>query len=144
MRIFNTYGPRMRPNDGRAIPTFIRQALPGEPITVAGDGSQTRSVCYVDDLVEGILAAAAVRHAGPINIGNPHELTVLAAGRVRSASSPGRRARSSSSRGRRTTRPSASPTSRCAEALLGWEPEVAVEDGLKRTIAWFRDHPELI
>ena len=77
VRIFNTYGPRMRPNDGRAIPTFIRQALDGEPITVAGDGSQTRSVCYVSDLVEGILRLLRSAHPGPMNIGNPGELSVL-------------------------------------------------------------------
>src|SRR3954465_7476889 len=71
VRIFNTFGPRMRPNDGRAIPTFIRQALTGEPLTVAGDGSQTRSVCYVDDLVEGIVRLVHSGHPGPMNIGNP-------------------------------------------------------------------------
>src|ERR1700712_1578130 len=77
VRIFNTYGPRMRADDGRAIPTFIRQALMGEPLTVAGDGSQTRSVCYVDDLVEGIVRLLHSDLPGPVNIGNPHELTVL-------------------------------------------------------------------
>ena len=77
VRIFNTYGPRMRPDDGRAIPTFISQALRGEPITVSGDGSQTRSVCYVSDLVEGILRLLRSSHPGPMNIGNPGELTVL-------------------------------------------------------------------
>src|SRR5215468_2160523 len=78
VRIFNTHGPRMRPNDGRAIPTFIRQALTGEPLTVAGDGSQTRSVCYVDDLVEGIVRFMHSGHSGPMNIGNPDEFSVLA------------------------------------------------------------------
>src|SRR5208282_2660601 len=76
-RIFNTFGPRMRPNDGRAIPTFICQALRGEPITVAGDGSQTRSVCYATDLIEGILRLVRSSHPGPMNIGNPSELSVL-------------------------------------------------------------------
>src|SRR3982751_1927256 len=76
VRIFNTYGPRMRPHDGRAIPTFIRQALAGEPLTVAGDGQQTRSICFVSDLVDGILAMADSGHPGPINLGNPTELTV--------------------------------------------------------------------
>jgi dTDP-glucose 4,6-dehydratase len=71
VRIFNTFGPRMRPNDGRAIPTFIRQALAGEPLTVAGDGAQTRSVCYVDDLIEGLLRLLHSDLAGPVNIGNP-------------------------------------------------------------------------
>src|SRR5699024_1577899 len=77
VRIFNSYGPRMRPYDGRAIPTFIRQGLAGEPLTVAGDGSQTRSVCYVDDLVDGVLALASSPHPGPVNIGNPQELSIL-------------------------------------------------------------------
>lgn len=77
VRIFNTFGPRMRPNDGRAIPTFIRQALTGEPITVAGDGSETRSLCYVDDTVRGILALAATGHPGPVNIGNPAKVSIL-------------------------------------------------------------------
>src|SRR5687767_9776668 len=77
VRIFNTFGPRMRPNDGRAIPTFIRQALAGEPLTVAGDGSQTRSVCYVDDLVNGLLALLDSDLIGPVNVGNPHELSML-------------------------------------------------------------------
>ena len=82
VRIFNTFGPRMRPDDGRAIPTFLRQALAGEPITVAGDGSQTRSVCYVDDLVRGIVALALSEVAGPVNLGNPDELSVLALARA--------------------------------------------------------------
>ena len=77
VRIFNTFGERMDPDDGRAIPTFIRQALLGEQITVAGDGSQTRSICYVDDLVEGIVQMVHSDHSGPINIGNPHEVSVL-------------------------------------------------------------------
>jgi dTDP-glucose 4,6-dehydratase len=78
VRMFDTFGPRMRPDNGRAIPTFIRQALRGEPLTVAGDGSQTRSICYVDDLVEGIVRLLCSELPGPVNIGNPHELSVLA------------------------------------------------------------------
>jgi dTDP-glucose 4,6-dehydratase len=77
VRIFNTYGPRMRPDDGRAIPTFIRQALEKEPLTVAGDGSQTRSVCYIDDLVDGVLRLLAADLPGPVNIGNPEEISML-------------------------------------------------------------------
>src|ERR1700710_1708947 len=77
VRIFNTYGPRMRPDDGRAIPAFVQQALAGLPLTVAGDGLQTRSVCYVDDTIRGILAVAASTMNGPVNIGNPDEMTVL-------------------------------------------------------------------
>jgi len=137
VRIFNTYGPRMRPRDGRAIPTFIRQALEGEPVTVAGDGSQTRSVCYVDDLVRGVLALAGSDHAGPVNIGNPSERTVLQiAEDVVSACG-------SSSPITFVEPPVDDPTVRRpdttrAREVLGWEPEVAWEDGLARTVDWFR------
>jgi dTDP-glucose 4,6-dehydratase len=138
VRIFNTYGPRMRPDDGRAIPTFIRQALADEPITVAGDGSQTRSVCYVDDLVEGILRLAASGLPGPVNIGNPGEFTVLElAERIRDAVG-------SKSAIEFIERPEDDPSVRqpdisLARAELGWEPVVPLEDGLKPTVAWIRD-----
>ncbi|AKU16786.1 UDP-glucuronic acid decarboxylase family protein [Luteipulveratus mongoliensis] len=140
VRIFNTFGPRMRPNDGRAIPNFVRQALAGEPVTVSGDGSQTRSICYVDDLVEAILRMMDAEHAGPINIGNPHEISMkdLAAWIVRLAGS--------SSPITFIERPVDDPTVRRpdttrAESLLGWEPHVPIEDALKWTIGWFRDQP---
>lgn len=137
VRIFNTFGPRMRPNDGRAIPTFIRQALRGEPLTVAGDGSQTRSVCYVDDLVDGILRLLHSDHPGPMNIGNPGELSVLAlAERIRALCG-------STSRIEFVARPEDDPTVRqpdieLARVVLGWEPKVDLDDGLLRTIDWFR------
>jgi dTDP-glucose 4,6-dehydratase len=142
VRIFNTYGPRMRPRDGRAIPTFIRQALAGEPLTVAGDGSQTRSVCYVSDLVDGLLRLLLSSAPGPMNIGNPHEVPVLhLAERIRELT------------GSRSPivfvpRPEDDPTVRqpditLARSVLGWAPEVALDEGLERTIAWFREHPEL-
>jgi dTDP-glucose 4,6-dehydratase len=136
VRIFNTYGPRMRPYDGRAVPTFIRQALTGNPLTVAGDGSQTRSICYVDDTVAGILAMAFDDFAGPVNIGNPEEMTVLelattirdlADGHVpitfvdRPADDPEVRR----------------PDTRLARERLGWRPTVTSADGLRRTIDWF-------
>lgn len=137
IRIFNTYGPRMRPDDGRAIPTFVRQALTGDPITVAGDGSQTRSVCYVDDLIEGILRALFSGIAGPVNLGNPHELTVLELAELV------RELAGSESPIRFVPRPQDDPSVRqpdiaVARAELGWEPGVQVEDGLARTISWFR------
>jgi dTDP-glucose 4,6-dehydratase len=139
LRIFNTYGPRMRPDDGRAIPTFIRQALAGEPVTVAGDGSQTRSVCYVDDLVEGIMRLGRSDLPGPVNIGNPHELSMLdLAERVITLTG-------SSSQVAFIERPTDDPTVRqpditLARTELGWEPQVPLDEGLGRTIAWFRDH----
>ncbi len=137
VRIFNTFGPRMRPYDGRAIPTFIRQALAGQPVTVAGDGKQTRSVCYVEDLVAGILALARSRHTGPVNIGNPNELTVLQiADDVVAATG-------SSSAVEFVGRPVDDPQVRrpdttLATQLLGWSPRVDWLDGLSRTVDWFR------
>ena len=143
VRIFNTFGPRMRPDDGRAIPTFIRQALRGEPLTVAGEGSQTRSICYVDDLVEGIVRLLRSDLPGPVNIGNPHELSVLAlAETIRDLTG-------STSSITFIDRPVYDPTVRqpditLARTALGWEPHMPIEDGLKQTIAWFREHPDLI
>lgn len=137
VRIFNTFGPRMRPDDGRAIPNFIRQALAGDPVTVAGDGSQTRSICYVDDLVEGVLAMAASDAAGPINLGNPHEISMLDLARwiIDLAGSRSRIVH--------IARPVDDPTVRqpdtaraCRE--LGWVPRTPVEEGLRRTLEWFR------
>jgi dTDP-glucose 4,6-dehydratase len=136
VRIFNTYGPRMRLDDGRAIPAFMSQALAGEPLTVAGDGSQTRSLCYVEDTVEGILALAASGHPGPVNVGGSEEVTMLElAERVRDIS------------GTRSPvtfvdLPADDPKVRCpdtalADRLLGWQPQVAVEEGLKKTLEWF-------
>src|SRR3954453_8402933 len=143
LRIFNTHGERMRPNDGRAIPTFIRQALKGEPITVAGDGSQTRSVCYVDDLVEGILRLLRSDLEGPVNIGNPYELSMLElAQRVKELAK-------SDSEIVFIDRPTDDPTVRqpditLAKRELGWEPQIPLDEGLGRTIDWFRGHPELV
>ena len=140
VRIFNTYGPRMRPNDGRAIPTFIRQALRGDPITVSGDGSQTRSVCYVDDMVEGILRMLRSSHPGPGNLGNPNELWVLELAKTI------RRTTGSASPITLVPRPQDDPMVRqprieLAGEILGWKPEIDLQDGLARTIGWFRSHP---
>jgi len=142
VRIFNTHGPRMRPNDGRAIPAFASQALTGQPITVAGDGSQTRSIIYVDDLVAGILTLMRSDLAGPVNLGNPHETSVLQlAETIKSLTG-------SSSEIVFIDRPTDDPTVRqpditLARTELGWQPTVAFEAGLERTIAWFRNHPEV-
>jgi dTDP-glucose 4,6-dehydratase len=143
VRIFNTFGPKMRPNDGRAIPTFIRQALKGEQVTVAGDGSQTRSVCYVDDLVEGILRLLRSDLPGPVNIGNPHELSMLDLAQHIT------KLAGSDSGIVFIPRPEDDPSVRqpditLARRELGWEPQVDLDDGLARTIAWFRSHPELV
>jgi dTDP-glucose 4,6-dehydratase len=143
VRIFNTFGPRMRPNDGRAIPTFVSQALRGEPITVAGDGSQTRSVCYVDDLVDGIVRLLQSDLPGPVNIGNPHEFSVLALAELI------RDLAGSSSSIEFIALPQDDPLVRrpditIATRDLGWTPQVDVADGLRRTIDWFRTHPDLV
>jgi dTDP-glucose 4,6-dehydratase len=138
VRIFNTYGPRMRPDDGRAIPAFIGQALSGQPITVAGDGSQTRSICYVDDTVRGVLAMAFSDHAGPVNIGNPDELSMLRLARWIAELTD------SDSAVEFIDLPVDDPKVRRpdtarAEALLGWRPTVRSEEGLRRTVAWFAE-----
>jgi dTDP-glucose 4,6-dehydratase len=135
-RIFNTYGPRMRPYDGRAIPTFIRQALAGEPVTIAGDGSQTRSVCYVDDTVAGLLALLVSDVRGPVNIGNPVELGVQEIAELVV------KLTGSSSTLTYIPRPEDDPSVRqpdisLARRLLGWNPGVELEDGLRTTIAWW-------
>ncbi|HLZ37555.1 MAG TPA: UDP-glucuronic acid decarboxylase family protein, partial [Mycobacteriales bacterium] len=138
VRIFNTFGPRMRADDGRAIPTFIRQALRGEAITVSGDGSQTRSVCYVDDLVERVTRLLHSGHVGPMNIGNPTELPVLRLAQMI------RELIGSRSGITFIPRPVDDPAVRrpditLARRVLGWEPIVWVEEGLKRTIESFRN-----
>jgi dTDP-glucose 4,6-dehydratase len=137
VRIFNTYGPRMRLNDGRVLPAFMSQALSGQPLTVFGDGSQTRSFCYVDDLVEGILRLLRSDEGDPVNIGNPREMTILEfANAVKAATG--------------STAPlvfkplpvddpkQRQPDIGRARRLLGWEPKIALEEGLRRTVEYFR------
>jgi len=136
IRIFNTYGERMRPNDGRVVSNFLVQALAGKPITVYGDGSQTRSFCHVEDEVRGILALLDSDFVGPMNIGNPNEFTVLELARkVLEVTG-------SSSELVHEPLPVDDPTQRqpdisLARRVLGWEPQVALEEGLRRTAAWF-------
>ena len=137
MRIFNAYGPRMRANDGRAIPNFICQALAGDPITVQGDGSQTRSVCHVDDLVEGALKLLFSDLSGPVNIGNPNEMTILELAELV------RELIGSVSPLKFIDRAQDDPSVRkpdisIAHSELHWEPTVDVREGLLDTIAWFR------
>ncbi len=137
VRIFNTHGPRMQVSDGRAVPNFMAQAIRGEPLTVYGDGSQTRSLCYVSDLVRGILANLEHGDAMPVNLGNPYEVTVLELAEII--------VRLTGSRSEIVHRdlPVDDPKQRRpdithARSALGWEPEVSLEDGLKRTLEYFR------
>ncbi|MDQ2709855.1 MAG: GDP-mannose 4,6-dehydratase [Actinomycetota bacterium] len=140
MRIFNTYGPRMRPDDGRVVSSFITQALNGDPLTIYGDGSQTRSFCFVDDLVRGIVAMLDSPELGPINLGNPVERTVGELAQMVLMIT------GSLSRIEFHPLPTDDPTRRRpdigrAQARLGWQPVVATPEGLERTINWFRSRP---
>ncbi|WP_330252131.1 SDR family oxidoreductase [Nocardia sp. NBC_00565] len=141
IRIFNTYGPRMRPHDGRVVTSFITQALNGDPLTIYGDGSQTRSFCYVDDLIRGIVAMIDSPEPGPVNLGNPNERTVAELAElvlaVTGAHSPIEF----------HPLPTDDPTRRRpditkARRTLGWSPRVDIEDGVGRTVEWFRSRPE--
>jgi len=138
VRIFNTYGPRMRPNDGRVVPTFIVQALKGEPLTVYGDGSQTRSFCYVSDLVEGVVALAEADFHEPVNLGNPQELSIRDfAVKIRALC--GREDLPIEYRPLPEDDPKVrQPDISRARELLHWEPRVSLEEGLRRTIQYFR------
>lgn len=137
-RIFNTYGPRMKLNDGRVVPQFVDQALRGQPLTVYGDGSQTRSFCYVSDLVDGLYRLMHSEEAFPVNLGNPNEITILEfAQRIL-------RLTGASSSIEYRALPEDDPKQRQpditkARTLLGWEPQVALEDGLRRTIEYFSE-----
>ena len=143
VRIFNTYGPRMRPNDGRAIPTFMRQALDGAPITVFGDGSQTRSFCYVDDMIRGLVALAESDEHLPVNIGNPDEFTLLELAHTVL------RVTGSSSEFVYEALPVDDPQQRQpditrAKQVLGWQPEVNLEEGLRRMLGSLGREPAVV
>ncbi|MET9734055.1 UDP-glucuronic acid decarboxylase family protein [Streptomyces sp. NPDC006458] len=140
-RIFNTYGPRMRAHDGRVVSTFIRQALDAEPLTLHGDGSQTRSFCYVDDMVSGLVAMLDSTLAGPVNLGNPNERT------VRELAELVLRITGSHSELRHLPLPEDDPARRRPDITraregLGWQPRVPLEEGLRHTVAWFAHRPE--
>lgn len=141
IRIFNTYGPRMSARDGRIVSNFITQALNGDPLTIYGDGSQTRSFCYVDDLIRGIVSMIDCAESGPVNLGNPEEFTVTDFARLVL------RVTGSDSPVEHLPLPVDDPTRRCpviarASQVLGWQPRIQVEDGVRRTVEWFRSRPE--
>jgi dTDP-glucose 4,6-dehydratase len=139
VRIFNTYGPRMRLNDGRALPNFVHQALTGKPLTVYGDGKQTRSFCFVSDLIEGIYKLMLSDEHLPVNIGNPQEITILQfAERIRTHFENAPKIIFE-------PLPQDDPKQRCpdiakAKRILGWEPKVGLEDGLRTTLDYFKDY----
>jgi dTDP-glucose 4,6-dehydratase len=139
VRIFNTYGPKMDPYDGRVVSTFIRQALKNEPFTIFGDGSQTRSFCYIDDLVRGIISMGAGNHPGPINLGNPRENTLLELAKLVTEIVGG------SGEIKFLDLPEDDPKTRNpditrARTILDWEPSVSLEVGIKKTASWIADH----
>ena len=141
IRIFNTYGPRMNAQDGRIVSNFITQALNGDPLTIYGDGTQTRSFCYVDDLIRGIMSMIDCTESGPVNLGSPEEFTVADFAKLVL------RLTGSDSPVEHLALPADDPTRRCpvitqARRVLGWQPEVRVEDGVRRTVEWFRSRPE--
>jgi dTDP-glucose 4,6-dehydratase len=142
VRIFNTYGPRMRLNDGRAVPNFIYQALNNKPLTIYGDGKQTRSFCYVSDLIEGIYLLLMSKENGPVNIGNPGEVSMLELADLIT--------KLANSRSKKVFNPlpADDPKVRCpdiskAKKILKWRPKVKIEEGLKKTIDWFKKHPDI-
>jgi dTDP-glucose 4,6-dehydratase len=139
VRIFNTYGPRMRKNDGRAVPTFIKQAIRREPLTVHGDGSQTRSLCYVDDLIEGLWRFMNSGETGPMNLGNPEEIKIIELAHTIGDLAGG------GSEIAFVQRPVDDPELRCpditlAQRELGWRPEVSLLTGMSMTIEWARNN----
>jgi dTDP-glucose 4,6-dehydratase len=141
VRIFNTYGPRLRPADGRVVSNFLVQAMEGKPLTVYGSGDQTRSFCYVDDLIAGILALLDSDHVGPMNIGNPNEFT------IRELADTVLDVTGSSSEIAFEPLPEDDPTQRqpdiaLAREVLGWEPQVQLREGLRRTYEWYRKERE--
>ena len=141
VRIFNTYGPRMRLDDGRVVPNFIKQALQGKPLTIYGDGKQTRSFCYVDDLINGIYKLLLSDEHFPVNIGNPHEITILELAEAVNTmlENPSSIVMHPKKRGE------GDPERRCpdisrAKEVLGWEPVVSLEEGLQKTLPFFREN----
>ncbi len=140
VRIFNTYGPRMRVDDGRVVPNFLKQALQRQPLTVYGDGLQTRSFCYVDDLIEGIYRLVMSDYHEPVNIGNPEETSILEFARTinRLTSNPAEMVFRERQRGESDPQRRRPDISR-ARQVLGWEPQIGLEEGIRRTIPYFKE-----
>ncbi|MCD6519614.1 MAG: SDR family oxidoreductase [Anaerolineae bacterium] len=141
-RIFNTYGPRMRLDDGRVVPNFVCQALRGEPLTVYDDGSRTRSFCYVSDLIEGLYRLLFSDEVYPVNLGNPHEMTILEFAQLViriTQSNSGITFVTPKDERTKDDPQTRQPDITKARTILGWEPQVSLEEGLRRTIAWFRE-----
>lgn len=142
VRIFNTYGPRMRLNDGRVVPNFIGQALRGEPLTVYGDGSQTRSFCFASDLIDGIYRLLMSNEAEPVNIGNPIETTILEfAQKINEFT--GNKAGIQFKPLPKDDPKQRQPNIEKAQRMLGWQPKVSLDEGMATTVAWFADHLKL-
>lgn len=140
IRIFNTYGPRMHLDDGRVVPNFLQQALRGEPLTIYGDGSQTRSFCYVDDLIEGIVRLLYSEEHNPVNIGNPQETTIREFAEVINRMTGNQAGVIYKPEGRIGNDPQRRrPDITRAQRILGWEPKVDLEEGLQKTIAYFKE-----
>ncbi len=144
VRIFNTYGPRIRLDDGRVVPNFIHQALRGEPLTVYGDGAQTRSFCYVDDLIDGIYRLLLSEETGPVNIGNPIETSILEFAKMINRLVGNGAGIIFHPKGRQESDPQRrQPDISRARSILGWEPKVNLEEGLGRTIAYFKEKEKI-
>ena len=143
VRIFNTYGPRMRINDGRVVPTLLPQALRGEPLTVFGDGSQTRSFCYISDLIEGIWRLLFhTDYNGPVNLGNPREMSILDFAKAILAITGSKS--TITFQGLPVDDPKVrQPDVSLARKLLGWEPKVSFEEGIRKTLVYFQQAPEV-
>ncbi|MGK5447108.1 UDP-glucuronic acid decarboxylase family protein [Streptomyces radiopugnans] len=139
VRIFNTYGPRMRTDDGRVIPTLVSQSLAGAPLTIHGTGQQTRSFCYVDDLVCGLVHMLQSGQAGPVNLGNPEEISIVELAEVISEVT-GSVSRVSVTSALQDDPVRRRPDISAAARLLGWEPQISLHEGLLRTVQWFRKH----
>jgi dTDP-glucose 4,6-dehydratase len=139
VRIFNTYGPRMRLNDGRVVPNFVAQALSDKPLTVYGDGSQTRSFCFVSDLGDGIYRLLLSNEVEPVNIGNPTETTILEfAQKINTYT--GNKAGIEFKPLPKDDPKQRQPNIAKAQRLLGWQPKVGLDEGMAQTVAWFADH----